>query len=349
MNSFAVIFLLIRAALQHEHAELPSEVDWQEVFRLSEAQGVNGLCLEGMNRILQGQPKEQGEIDELWFRRMKWMGVTLKLEQKTLRQYEMLHLLVDGMYAELGIDYVVVMKGFTISRLWPNPKLRPSCDVDIYTGVHQRRVDDWLCSKGVRVEGDRNGKHTAFTLDGVHFENHRQFLGEMKAMQPINDYLNGLEPVEMKGMPGVKQLPPMGNCIFNLCHLATHFQEYEGITLRHVVDWTLLLSTVQPEAYKSLVLSFGLAPFNDLLTSLAIQVTQADLSGFVINGVPQRDVDRALKDILETKKQRTATLKDWPRNFIIIFCNHWKYRYSPNSFSERLWNSIKRKLFLSRG
>ncbi|MBQ0049847.1 MAG: nucleotidyltransferase family protein [Bacteroidales bacterium] len=348
MDSFSVIVLLIQAAMQNEHAELPSEVDWQEVFRLSNVQGVNGLCLEGMNRILTRKPEQHENRDELWLQRMRWMGITMKLEQTTLQHYEMLHVLVDGMCAELGIDHVVIMKGFTISRLWPNPKLRPCCDIDIYTGSNHRRVDDWLSSKGVRIEGNRNGKHTAFTLNGVHFENHRQYLGGMKAMLPINDYLDSLDPIEIMGMPGAKQLPPLGNCIFNLCHLATHFQEYESLTLRHIVDWALLLKTVQPEEYKSLVVSFDLALVNDLLTALAIQVTHANLSEYIVNGVPERDVNRAFGDIVSCKKHRTATLKDWPSNFLLIFRNHWKYHYSPNSFSERVWGSIKRKIIGSK-
>ena len=94
---------------------------------------------------------------------------------------------------------------------------------------------------------------------------------------------------------------------------------------------------------------FGLEKIEALLTGCADKVLATPFPEFVLSAVvvgesrgdaPGRDVERALTDILRPKEKRSATIMDWPRNMWLIFANRWKYSYVPNSWSERIKESV---------
>ena len=308
------------------------EADWFALFDLSEKQGVGALCVDGFNKIHPQMPADK----KLRYRQYQWFGEAMRQEKKYKEQCRVL----ERLEKEAPAQHLVVLKGMTLARLWPIPEHRPCCDIDIYTGADHDKVDEWARSQGCEVKDEGEGKHSSFTIDGVHVENHLHFLDDMEAMRPVEEWLK-------KGMPTPDPY------IFNLCHLARHFQEYESLSLRHIVDWALLVEETRklgPEELRTLrtkVQEFGLEKIEALLTGCAKRVIAYPPAPSLKGGgeeAPERDVERALEDILRPKEKRSATILDWPRNMGLIFANRWKYRYVPNSWSERFWRSVISKL-----
>jgi phage pi2 protein 07 len=146
---------------------------------------------------------------------------------------------LSNLLKEKGID-MLIMKGVSLSSLYPVPEDRPSCDLDIYTYGKHMQIYNLMHENGILVEKDY--KHDTFNYENSFVELHKLFVAEhSKAGRIINSFLektSSLEKCNIEGgllYPGTKF-----NTIFLLRHMCSHLVR-EKVTIKNLCDFALFL------------------------------------------------------------------------------------------------------------
>ena len=153
--------------------------------------------------------------------------------------------------AEAGIR-ICVVKGQTLSALYPDPTLRQSGDIDFlcHPADWTKAMNYLRMQLGVEVTDTNTMKHVEFELDGISYEMHSS-LTDM-AYPPHQRYwervvmpevLAGTATVRVAAYD-VPTLPPMLNVLYTFEHIVHHLI-FEGVGLRQCCDLALLLTKVQ--------------------------------------------------------------------------------------------------------
>ncbi len=119
-------FSLLRAALWGTPADTTEAIDWEAVMRMAQHHGNNVLLSDMAFRLDEvNQPSPQWAA---WMRNEMRGNLMHQLQQKQI--------MVSAVTAlrENGIE-PVVLKGFSLAMLYPNPNLRQFGDIDIYVGL----------------------------------------------------------------------------------------------------------------------------------------------------------------------------------------------------------------------
>ena len=119
-------FALLRAALWSDPIAIDDAIDWKAVMKIAEYHGNNGLLSDVAVRMT-GDNKPAPEM-------LAKMQTTLRnglFHQMRLRQ-----ILVSAvqLLREHGIE-PVLLKGFGLALLYPNPSLRQFGDIDLFVGL----------------------------------------------------------------------------------------------------------------------------------------------------------------------------------------------------------------------
>ena len=166
---------------------------------------------------------------------------TLELENKRL----------DANVAKLAqtlkahdVDFVVV-KGQTIGKLYPKPRLRTPGDIDFYVPKKDfERAADILTKEWGVTPDDGNDKiHMNFKYGGNEFEMHSilRYFNRRKDQRAFDDLVDGCERV-MVDVDGteVPTLEPTVNVFYTFLHMYNHFIKM-GVALRQINDVAMLL------------------------------------------------------------------------------------------------------------
>lgn len=216
---------------------IPNSVQWGQVMRIAQFQGVGSVVLDGVEKAkIEGIPKEV---------LLQWIASS--------QQQESRYAIQERLIAELATFYqeqdiaMMVLKGWGLSLLYSNPHHRPCSDLDIYLFGKQKVGDRLLHEKkGVEIDNSRH-HHSAFIYKGLSVENHYDFVNIYS--HPSNKKVERKLKSLVKEKSNVKEkingveiwLPsPDFNALFLLRHAAAHFAGTE-ISLRQVVDWGLFM------------------------------------------------------------------------------------------------------------
>lgn len=311
------LFQLLRIALgKEELSSLPNDVNWQEVYDLSLKQGVGAIACDGMLAI------EDCDIDEEL--KYKWMGQSLVIEQKSKARWRALCQLAE-LFAQNGIK-TNVLKGFSYASYYPNPFHRPSSDLDICLLDDFERGNQIVEKVGIKVNRSES-KHSHFTFNGIHVENHQFCVGVKgsKVDKTIELFLKSLlETGECTiGRYNVTKPNWLFNAFFFMCHARTHFLVEEGITLKNICDWILLRDSKDKDfdmgRFWAKCDEFGLLKF-----ASAIE----DVSKYVLGNNHLSELGSLmLQDILSVKTHEQSKNKMMAHLNILkmIWGNRWKY------------------------
>ena len=220
-------------------------VDWKEVHHEAGMQALTGILFEGMSKTV-----EAGlcSIDKPLM--LGWFGEVMMIERMNLRLNKVLAELV-GLLRQAEIPFVV-MKGQVAASLYPNPLRRQPGDIDILVGDG---YFDAACQL-LEMEGATAGevapeKHTEYRFHEAVVEMHHTMLdlSNPSAM----DYIASLDLRELTevtkvadySVPGFK---PAFNCAYMLGHMVHHLLT-EGLGLRQVCDWMLLMRAIEAGRY----------------------------------------------------------------------------------------------------
>jgi len=355
-KTYEVVLALVRKALAGSAASSAIEpgllegVDWSAVAALAYRQGVSGLVFS----VVEGLPASVRPGMDV---ALRWYGQVLKGEQVYAHHREVISSLAS-FYAGQCIP-MVLLKGYGLSLMWPEPSRRPVGDIDVYLG-HLWEFADTMVSErlGVVVESGHE-HHTTFTIGGVMVENHYDFINtKAHADAPmIEDRLKKYAALEKcvadSSIPNVYYPSADFNALFLIRHMAQHFAG-EGVTLRQVVDWGLFLekdwSAVNWAEILPFLRSIGLIRFFNVINAIC-----ADYLGLAIEPFLRRDREpslekRILYDILAPE---FSTVKPKGLVRVLVFklrrwlSNTWKISLVYNesllsTFFRGLWQHLRR-------
>lgn len=253
-----------------------TEDDWQLCYDTAIEQQVLAMTFPTMSAL----PKEQRPNFTLW---SKWMAYAQNIAAQSKHKREVVRKL-GGWLAEEGLSTIII-KGFSLAVLYPQPELRESGDIDIYSGEDYAAVNACLEKHGLQI-GREDGHHVHINIDGISVEHHFALHNSRvkKGMEGPTEVLQLLAATDCRptSLPGICLPNPTFTALFTAWHAHKHFLS-EKIELRHVIDWTLALRQLSDsEARKVHEVKYGTpwGRFTDTLTAIAMHRLQLPTDWF---------------------------------------------------------------------
>lgn len=348
---FEALCRLLRCGLCNEEwdadrFERMTARQWSLLFDMAARGGVLAICYGVIQPHLDS-------LDLSPETALNWAIGSRKIETRSQRQLAAAIRLRE-IYATSDID-MLILKGLSLARYYPRPALRECGDVDFYPlGGHE--LANRIAVRQGAVMQHGADKHDSFLFEGVLFENHARLFDRDFAVDRLFEQMIATSPDDLRrrmlfSPDGFGFLTPTYNALFLLRHTSSHFAT-SGIAVRHLCDWGLMLATegdaIDLQRYRSAVERSGMQRMNDVLTRLAAQILDLDLSRFVVGGVPDSLSRRALADIL--LYGRRMPRPDGAVRLTIfklrrLVRRRWKYRLlMPESFARVVMHSIKHHL-----
>lgn len=213
--------------------------EWLSVIALADKSEVPGLAYDAVLTL----PKEQQPDTEVM---MHWTAKIQSMERDNLLYRSRLKRCFE-VFEEHRLE-PILLKGLTLSDLYPNPLHRPVGDVDLYVTIdRQHRYMQALEAMGGTVDNAYDLKHLSVQCCGMNWELH--FRGTSFYNGTTNRRYRLLEQEETTAdalyhetIEGhtVAVFPPILKIVF----LTAHFQHHlimEYVTVRQLVDWMLAL------------------------------------------------------------------------------------------------------------
>lgn len=346
MNSTAKILLaLVREEIGVGSSHMwPTEgrINWNDVFRLAKRQGVLAIVWSAVCRLAEGgvlAPEQQPPRNI----KLQWALSAENIEKRYHRQRQLASKLAEA-YAAEGI-HTYVLKGLALSGYYPTPEHRECGDLDCFLattnddGTFVCRYDDGnaIAAKiGANVEIGFY-KHSHINYKGLLVENHAFCTAirgsrDRKALERHLQYLLSTQP--STPIADTHLLRPCAdfNALFLTAHSFGHFLT-EGIKLRHILDWALLLRAEQDNidwtTFYEWCDRMHYTKFVDAVTAIATEYLGLEVTNPAIR--THSDLrDKVLEDVLfgERSIHNTGASKFKKRMMIMRnkLLGGWKYR-----------------------
>lgn len=338
-NILDLIFLSLRAALFGESIDSKSfaslsEEDWKGLYRISVQQGLLAIVYDAVRQLPAECQPPRGI-------KLQWALGAEAIENRFKMQHKASALLAD-LWADGGIQ-TIVMKGLAIGTYYPIPAHRECGDLDCFltTGAMPISSDGYergnqLCEQiGAKVERDYY-KNSHIRYRGLMVENHCFFLPvrgsrDMKALE------RHLRDVALRCktdvVPDTKLIVPSAdfNALFLAMHALNHFLP-EGIKLRHILDWALLLKAEQENInwgeFYQWADRMHLTRFADAMTAISVQHFGLEITNPAIH-TSSPYAERILLDTIENSEGLfNKGYSSWKTRFMQIrnkLSFAWKY------------------------
>ena len=323
-------------ALQHTIASKPlmkelfaslTVAEWVELHKISRNQGVLALVFDALKDVHADIPSKL---------KLQWAFGAMQIEEKSDKQWHLANELCAE-YGKRGVN-TIVLKGFALSRYYPNPKHRECGDFDCFLlGEFEQgnRIAEQL---GAKVRFD-DYKHSHIHYKGLMIENHKfcTSIRGPKINKQFEVFLQGLLTKENCGgellnSSSIRIPSPTFNALFLIKHTMVHFL-YEGIKIRHLLDWACLIKaegenidwTVVDQWCKQLHLN----NFVSLMNATVCQYIGLKLS-CVVKPVDNRNVDRFVRSMLydDTAVYNNTHSSIWHQRCAIVknmVASRWKF------------------------
>lgn len=241
-ESVTKVFLaLVKSGLWETEALLSSygEVDYKEIYRLSEEQAVVGLVAAGLEHVHDVKvPKN----DALTF-----AGASLQIEQRNVSMNVFIKSLIENL--RKADIYTLLLKGQGLAQCYERPLWRSCGDVDLFLSEsNYEAAKKLLMPIATEVEEESSfNRHLGLTINSVVVELHGKLRGGLwwridHELDKVQDevFLGGavrswLNDNTQVFIPAVNQ-----DVIYVFSHILQHFFQ-GGIGLRQVCDWCRLL------------------------------------------------------------------------------------------------------------
>lgn len=331
---------LIKATLCGGSVEPATEEEWQRCFDMALAQNVLAMTFPAMTAL----PKEQRPSFTLW---SKWMAYAQSVAEQS--QYK--RQVVEKIGAWLDEDGLstLILKGFSLSALYPNPNLREFSDIDIFSGEDYDAVNACFAKHGVKVNSV-DGHHAYLKVDGISVEHHFAFhntkvknglVGPEEALQRL--VVKSWQPTSIKGISFPN---PAFTALFVGWHAYEHFLQ-EKIQLRHVIDWVLALRALTPSdavVVRQTIENTTWSRFADTLTAIAIHQLGLPQEWFpaneieIANSIDDVREQKVWNDIINTLHTPHSHKSYFRRIYIVkrMLKNSWKFKAYSNISASQL-------------
>lgn len=224
---------LTKSALFGTDALLPEPFTakyYEKLYHCAKLNGVLALCLDGIQHL----PDSRQPGKEL---KMCWVANVAAIEKRYRQKEQALQTMLDIFRPE-NIT-CMIFKGFSISRLYPEPSHREFGDIDIYLYNDCMKGNTVLQQKGIRIQtGDH---HSQCIINGILVENHATFLHDGSSAFE-KELERTAEKVREKNCESPLFLPPLQHAAYIVHHASQHFFTNDcNIRLRTICDWAVIM------------------------------------------------------------------------------------------------------------
>lgn len=213
--------------------DIPTNVNWSNVFYEAGINGVSAICYEAVKRL---PADRQPDFDLLLRWDISARGIREDFHYRHQAMCELRDILKSN-----GME-MLLLKGETLADNYPQPELRESGDVDFVGLPDFAACNSLIESLGIELETQE--KHSGFCFKDVHFENH--------TLEPTGGYnqvhhktfalLRESLPNAVRRSDGCLELDPITQAVFVVKHTAQHICYAGGkIALRMLLDLVFLL------------------------------------------------------------------------------------------------------------
>lgn len=220
------------------------DVDWAEVYAESRAQAVTLLAFQNYKSL---------PLEEELSRKLEDVLQRHTLQNvRNFKSHAHLHRLMTG----AGISYCV-LKGIASAHYYPSPLVRAMGDVDFYVSpADTERAEQVLAADGFTPDAREQVHHQVYRRPGMHYELHREVAGvpDGRAGEIIRGYLADLGESAIPAFDEfvTYQNPsPFHHGLIMLLHMQHHLLS-EGIGLRHLCDWAVLVNALPETEFTAL-------------------------------------------------------------------------------------------------
>ena len=260
-----MLFEILRLALNNSGecsalTSAPSAEQWKTIYALAKQQSVLVVAFAGIEKL----PKESRPPMQLLMRwateveAIRGMNGLMNKEAARLTQ----------LFAEAGRKNAI-LKGQANARLYPDPWLRQSGDIDIWVEGGRDSINKMLVEMGLLSEKDLeygrfwHHAHLERTKDGIMAEVHyRPASGNPYKSQELQDFLNS-EILNAELVPEGFYAPSIKFAlVMQLSHLQQHFYS-GGLGFRQYIDYYILLKNSTEEVCREVsgvMKSLGMLP-----------------------------------------------------------------------------------------
>lgn len=301
--------------------------DWGLLHQLSREQGVLAIVFNALEDVQLMIPTKL---------RLKWALGSLQIENRFYKQ-ERLANEICAEYSRYDIK-PIVLKGFALSRYYPVPAHRECGDFDCYLLGEFERGNTIAQKVGAKVRFD-DYKHSHINYKGLMIENHK-FCTAIRGPKINKHFEKYLQELLLDNNYGTTPLnggliyspSPTFNALFLLKHTMVHFL-YEGIKIRHLLDWAYLISNEKENINWDIVEHWcnllNLSKFVAMLNETIDRCFELRLPniGAIIDSAT---VNRFITDILysDTSIYKNQYASIWHQRYAIlrnIVSSRWKF------------------------
>lgn len=341
-----------------KNANIPNDVDWNELKALAEKQELSAIVLDGID-ALQSLSCSKGlsslSTDSLPLEtKLEWIGEVHQFYEQRHEQYLQAISDLAKFYNSHGFK-MMVLKGYACSLNWPKPEHRPCGDIDIWLFGQQKEADAALTAwfKGLKVKGfkidNSHHHHSVFYWHDFMVENHYDFINvyHHKSNVAFEKILKKLaadssHSIEMCGEKVYLPSPNL-HALYLLKHTMMHFAA-EGITLRQLLDWAFLVKAhgkdVNWEWLEGVLDDFGMRRLYDIFNAICVENLGFDVRLFSRVQFEPTLKDKVLKEILSPEYSEGLPSNTIMRSFYKLrrwIGNAWKHDLC---YKESMWSAF---------
>lgn len=213
--------------------------NWEAITRLAKEQSILALVVERLLML----PKELQPERSLRIKQALSIELITQHYHRQLREQQELY----DIYEQEAL-FPILLKGITLSALYPNPPLRSLGDLDLFLpkpGDYDK-ANHWAKSQGYRLIGDSIYEQ-AYLRNKLMVENHKllTYFGIPRYDKTLEEIIRQIDQDDTWTYTYIagkryRTLPLELNAVYIFMHILHHFS-YLGIGLRHISDWLLLL------------------------------------------------------------------------------------------------------------
>lgn len=229
-----------------EDAEVPasiSRIDWEKLLEFGKRQCIRGVLLHGIQKLPEDAPHPVFPILR------RFLSVSINIKNGNIQAYRDAVALTHLFHEETGYESVV-MKGQANALRYPDPYIRESGDIDLWTTASTKELIRWARRHNPKAAIEYH--HIDFKEFKTPVELHYvpSFMGNLFYEWRMRRWFKKEKPRQFgnkatlpHGLGEIYVLEPSFDCVFQLSHMMHHFF-FEGIGFRQVIDFYYLLSAM---------------------------------------------------------------------------------------------------------
>lgn len=307
-----LFFELIRVSLgiQEGLGRVPSADEWEELYELSRAQAIRGICSRGVQHL----KKKTGYADnlsEILF--LKWVGFANIIKEKN-QVVNKQCVLLKKHFSQKGFD-CSILKGQGMAAIYRKDDvdlrlLRQCGDIDLYVDGGRKKVQGYINQLFEGCRYDYKNIHAPF-FDDTDVEVHwipeilMNLCRNYKLQKFWKKHADKLfaDKVELPDGMGEINVPTIAmNRFYILLHTYRHAFD-EGVGLRQVMDYYFVLlqerSNAGKEGTMKLLKEFGMTKFAAAMMWIMVEVFHMDKE-YLLCAPDEKEGRFLLNDIMQS-------------------------------------------------